>query len=149
MSFDLTGFGSIADFLNGVVTRVWPDKQKQEEIKADIIKAQLAGELQEADNAWKNALAQIEVNKVEAASPNLFVSGWRPACGWVCGSAMAYNFVILPFLKFGLVACHWQGNIADIPTLDLTVMSTVLMGMLGIGGMRTLERIKGVIPKGR
>lgn len=144
MSFDLTGFGSIADLLNGVVSRIWPDRTKQEEIKADIAKAQLAGELQELDNAWKNALAQIDVNKVEAASTNWFVAAWRPFVGWVCGGAMAYNFVVLPFLKFGLVACHWVGNIADIPTLDLSVMSTVLMGMLGLGAMRTVEKVRGV-----
>lgn len=146
---DLTGFGSLFDFLSGVVTRIWPDKTKAAEIQAEILKAQLAGELKDHEQLWNNATAQLDVNKTEAASGSIFVAGWRPFCGWVCGSAMAYNFVVLPFLKFGLVAGHWQGNIADIPTLDLSVMSTVLMGMLGLGAARTVERIKGVIPRGR
>lgn len=144
MSFDLTGFGSIADLLNGVVSRIWPDKTKQEELKADIAKAQIAGVLQEQDNAWKNALAQIGTNTAEATSGSLFIAGWRPFVGWTCGVALAYNFVILPFLKFALVVFHWQGDIGSVPTLDLSVMSTVLIGMLGLGTMRTVEKVRGV-----
>lgn len=145
MSFDLTGFGSIADLLNGVVSRIWPDKTKQDELKADIQKAQLAGALQEMDEAWKNAAQQLEVNKVEAASTNLFVSGWRPFCGWCCGSAFAYTFILQPFLVFLMVAFHSSVDPKTLPVLDVSQLMPVLLGMLGLGGMRTFEKAKGIV----
>lgn len=80
------------------------------------------------------ALAQIEVNKQEAKG-NFFQSGWRPATGWICVVGFGVNFLVSPLARaFGL----------DIPQADLSVMLPVLMGMLGLGGLRTLERTKGV-----
>ena len=83
--------------------------------------------------------AQIEVNKVEAGSSSLFVSGWRPFVGWTCGVALCYHFVLQPLLMFILSS---TGNPMELPTFDMTTLTTVLMGMLGLGGLRTYEKVK-------
>tara|TARA_R100000329_G_scaffold37600_1_gene35438 strand:+ start:171 stop:542 length:372 start_codon:yes stop_codon:yes gene_type:complete len=83
--------------------------------------------------------AQIEVNKVEAGSTNLFVSGWRPFVGWTCGVALCYHFVLQPFLTFVLYSFGYQ---VELPTFDMTTLTTVLMGMLGLGGLRSYEKVK-------
>ena len=82
--------------------------------------------------------AQIEVNKVEAGSTNLFVSGWRPFVGWTCGVALCYHFVLQPFLAFLLYSFGQQ---IALPTFDMTTLTTVLMGMLGLGGLRSYEKV--------
>lgn len=92
-------------------------------------------------HAQELAKAQIEVNKVEASSSSLFVSGWRPAVGWVCVSGMAGNFIIIPLANFVLALS--DSNIT-IPLIDTATMMPVLMGMLGLGAMRSAEKIKKV-----
>ncbi len=83
--------------------------------------------------------AQIEVNKVEAGSSSLFVSGWRPFVGWTCGVALCYHFVLQPFLMFVLSS---TGNPMELPVFHMETLTTVLMGMLGLGGLRTYEKVK-------
>ncbi len=92
-------------------------------------------------HAQELAKAQIEVNKVEASSSSLFVSGWRPAVGWVCVLGMAGNFIIIPLANFVLALS--DSNIT-IPLVDTATMMPVLMGMLGLGAMRSAEKIKKV-----
>jgi hypothetical protein len=145
MAIDLTGIGSLADLVGKVVDRVWPDATRAQEIKLELFKAEQAGALQELTNAWDNAKAQLAVNQVEAGSSNLFIAGWRPFVGWVCGIAMTYKFVIEPILIFGFAAA---GKQIDLPPFDFSVMITVLMAMLGLGGMRTFEKVKGVNVRG-
>ena len=91
--------------------------------------------------AQESALAQIEVNKAEAAHHSLFVSGWRPAVGWCCVFAMAGNFMVIPCSNF-ILALLDQNVI--IPLVPLETMMPVLMGMLGLGGLRTWEKTKDV-----
>jgi hypothetical protein len=91
--------------------------------------------------AQESALAQMEVNKVEASSSSLFVSGWRPATGWVCVLGMAGNFIVTPFANFVLALLDVH---VTIPLVPLDTMMPVLLGMLGLGGLRTLEKTKGV-----
>jgi hypothetical protein len=83
--------------------------------------------------------AQIEVNKVEANSNSLFVSGWRPFVGWTCGVALCYHFVLQPFLVFLLYSSGYQ---MDLPVFDMTTLTTILMGLLGLGGLRSYEKVK-------
>jgi len=92
-------------------------------------------------HAQELAKAQIAVNKEEAKSSSLFVSGWRPAVGWVCVSGMAFNFICVPLGNF---ICGLSGVDVLLPALDLSEMLPVLMGMLGLGGLRTFEKLKGV-----
>ena len=104
-----------------VINKVWPDKTEAE-------KQQLAAAVQLVQG-------QLEINKVEAASPSVFVSGWRPFIGWVCGAACAWNWIGLPILRM---------YVPDLTPANLTEMMPVLMGLLGLGTLRTVEKINGV-----
>lgn len=89
----------------------------------------------------KANMAQLEVNKVEAKHRSVFVAGWRPFTGWVCSSALAYHFILEPVLIFILSIYNIQ---LTLPTFDMSSLLTVLMGMLGLGGLRTYEKSKGL-----
>ncbi|MGA0384794.1 MAG: 3TM-type holin [Flavobacteriaceae bacterium] len=92
--------------------------------------------------AHEAAMAQVEVNKMEAQHRSLFVAGWRPFIGWTCGVALAYHFVLNPLILFGV---SWAGvEIPALPEFDMSSLMTVLMGMLGLGGLRTFEKVKKV-----
>lgn len=86
-------------------------------------------------------MAQIEVNKEEAKHRTVFVAGWRPFTGWVCATALAYHFIIEPVLVFFL---SWYGVQIQLPQFDMGSLLTVLMGMLGLGGLRTYEKKHGL-----
>lgn len=92
--------------------------------------------------AHEIALAQIEVNKEEAKSDHLFKSGWRPFIGWVCGIAFAYHFVGQPVIMFILAYVGLPAP--ELPGFDMASLMTVLGGLLGLGGLRTFEKYKGV-----
>ena len=85
-------------------------------------------------HAQESVLAQLEVNKVEAAHKSLFVAGWRPAIGWISGLALMYSTILAPIL----------GIWFTVPPVDSSLLTTVLMGMLGLGAMRTIEKTKSV-----
>ena len=110
------------------------------------------------DKAQKNALAheiatmserhaqelakgQLEVNKVEAASKSMFVAGWRPAVGWPCCIALLSNYILIPMANFGLLLAEMN---VEVPSLDMSAMMPVLLGMLGLGAMRTVEKTQKV-----
>lgn len=124
---DLTGIGSVADLANNVINKIWPDKSEQE-------KQQIAA-------AVMMVQGQIDINKEEAKNPNLFVSGWRPFVGWVCGAACAWNWIGLPVAK--AVALYF-GHQIPLSAADLTEMLPLLFGMLGMGSLRTVEKINKV-----
>ena len=111
----------LAILANTVINKVWPDKTEAE-------KQQLAAAVQLVQG-------QLEINKVEAASSSVFVSGWRPFIGWVCGAACAWNWIGLPILRM---------YVPDLTPANLTEMMPVLMGLLGLGALRTVEKINGV-----
>jgi len=92
-------------------------------------------------HAHELAKGQLEVNKVEAAHNNMFVAGWRPAVGWICAMGMAGNFILIPMANFILALVESE---IMIPLIALSEMMPVLMGMLGLGAMRTVEKAKGV-----
>ena len=92
--------------------------------------------------AHEIAKAQIDVNQNEAKHKSVFVSGWRPACGWICVLGFSVNFLIIPIVNIYLTA--WSESPLLIPSLDVSEMMPVLLGMLGLGGMRTVEKTKSV-----
>ena len=92
-------------------------------------------------HAQELAKAQLEVNKAEAAHNSMFVAGWRPAVGWCCVLGMAGNFLVIPMTNFVLALMAIE---VVIPLIDLETMMPVLMGMLGLGAMRSYEKTKGV-----
>lgn len=122
MGLDITGVGAVADLASTVINKIWPDKSEQE-------KQQLAIAVQVVQG-------QLDINKIEAANPSVWVSGWRPGVGWVCVAALAYQYVVRPLLIGLGVADH-------MPALDDSLWE-LLFGMLGLGGLRTFEKVKGV-----
>ena len=113
--------GKIIDKVAGHVDKFTLDKEE---------KAQLIQEINKA---------QIEVNKIESGSSSLFKSGWRPFVGWTCGVALCYHFVLQPFLMFVFSSI---GKPMELPVFDMSTLTTVLLGMLGLGGMRSFEKTK-------
>ena len=103
------------------------------------LKMKLQHELETAMHSAN--LAQLEVNKAEAVHKSIFVAGWRPFVGWVCGVALAYHFILAPLLQFSFALA---GMDQELPEFEFSQLSTVLMGMLGLGGLRTFEKMKGV-----
>ncbi len=134
MGLDITGFGAVANLVQDGIDKIWPSKTDQEKAQAAAFMAQLQGALSLAEE-------QIKANQTEAASTKTFVAGWRPFIGWVCGAAFAWNFLGEPVLAFASIAV---GHPVTAPYLDLSQMMPVLLGMLGLGSMRSLEKIKGV-----
>ena len=119
---------ALIDPIATIVGKFIPDKDKAAAIAHDL--ATLAEK-----QHHQAMIAQLEVNKAEAAHKSLFVAGWRPFIGWVCGVSIGFNFLAVPLLMaVGLT----------IAPLDLATMMPVLMGMLGLGGMRTFEKVKKV-----
>lgn len=94
--------------------------------------------------AHEIAKAQIAVNKEEASSHSMFVSGWRPAVGWVCTLGLATNYLFVPICNFLLTVTE---SPITVPPLDLSEMMPVLLGMLGLGGLRTYEKTQQVARK--
>lgn len=146
MSFDPVS--AIFGVAGKVIERVWPDPEQQ--AKA----AQALAELeQNGDLAFLNAdvallTGQLEINKMEAQHGGLFKGGWRPAVGWICAFALAYKFIIQPFIiaivQISAYAFGAKGlfPIEHLPVIEWSELSVILLGMLGIGGMRTYEKRK-------
>ena len=114
-----------------VLDRVLPDPAQQAAAKLELMKLQQNGELAQITG-------QMEINKVEAASSSLFVSGWRPSIGWVCGAGFAVQFVIGPLAEWGAAL---YGHPVKFPQMDTGTMMPLLLGMLGLGGLRTAEKL--------
>ena len=110
------------------------DKQKRAEAEREI-EAKLTESLANID------LANLKINEADAKSGNWFQSGWRPFIGWSCGFALAYTYVMQPILTFVLAQA---GYLVDLPAVNLGEMMPVLMGLLGLGGLRTFEKVKGI-----
>ena len=121
--------------VSGILDKVIPDSD---------MKAKLAHEIATMSDthAQQALLAQLEINKAEAASGSLFKGGWRPAVGWICAIAFGYHFVLQPLLVFVLTASGV--DLPDLPEFDMSTLLTVLGGMLGIGGLRSYEKTKNL-----
>jgi len=106
-------------------------------------KAALAHEIATIADKQANeqAIAQIQLNSVEAAHQSLFVAGWRPAVGWVCALAMLLNFILIPFINLGM---EFAGQDIRLDLIEMDTMMPVLLGMLGLGGMRSYEKARNV-----
>jgi hypothetical protein len=117
------------DIGSKLITRLWPDPAQAAAAQLELLRMQQAGEL-----------AQIAVNTEEARSPSLFVAGWRPGLGWCCVLACSWNWLLLPVAR---LAGELLGHPVALSPADLTEMLPILMGMLGLGTLRTVERING------
>ena len=126
MGLDITGIGAVADLATTAINKIWPDKSEQEKqaIAAAVMVVQ----------------GQLDINKNEAANPSVFVSGWRPFIGWVCGMACVWNWIGLPIAIF---ATTLLGHPVALKAADIGEMMPILLGMLGLGSLRTLEKLNG------
>ena len=118
--------------VTGLLNKFIPDADERQKLAHEI--ATMSQKM-----AHESALLQIEVNKEEAKHRSSFVAGWRPFIGWTCGLALAYHFILQPILTLILAI---SGITIDLPVFDMSSLMTVLMGMLGLGGLRTYEKVK-------
>lgn len=123
-----------------VLEKVLPDPQASADAKIKLMELAQKGELAVLDAETKLALGQLEVNKVEAGT-DMYRGGWRPATGWACVFGLVYQFLIQPLLPWLVAVCG--GSVPPLPPIDNETLMVLLTGMLGLGGLRTFERIKG------
>lgn len=133
---------AIAGVIGQIITRVWPDESQKAAALLEIEKLKQAGEFKAIDAELERSRQQTEVNKVEAASADPFVSRARPFIMWTCGVAMGYAAVVDPFARF--IAAVAYGYTGAFPEVDTAITMQVLLGLLGLGGYRTFEKVKGV-----
>lgn len=129
-----------------LIDGIFPDPAQAAEAKLRAFEAAQRGELAALDADVKIAMAQTEVNKAEAGTDG-FRGGWRPACGWVCAAGLAYALLFRPLLPW--VAALFGKQMPDLPEIDMGTLLTLLGGMLGLGGLRTIERVRGAVPPGK
>ena len=136
---------ALLDFGSKVIERIFPDPSQAAQAKLELLKMQQSGELAAMAAEVSIQTAQIKVNEESAKSSSLWVSGARPFILWGCGFAMLYAAMFEPIMRFVAVVCFaYAGN---FPALDTTLTTQVLLGLLGLSGMRTLDKIKGVSSK--
>ncbi len=111
-----------------LIDKLWPDPAQRDAAKLELMRLQMSGEL-----------AQIAVNAEEAKSSSVFVAGWRPSIGWICSAACAWNWIGMPIAKLFLTLLAYSTE--ALQPANLSEMLPVLIGMLGLGGLRTIEKM--------
>ena len=137
LTMALDPISAALDLGNTLISRIFPDPAQAADAKLKLLELQQSGEL-------SVMTAQTDINKVEASNSSIFVSGWRPAIGWVCALALAYQYLLKP-LVMGILP-NFGIAIAPLPGLDDNLWQ-LMMGMLGMGGLRTMEKMQGVASK--
>lgn len=132
MAFD--PLSSILDFGKSLIDKLIPDPKAKAEALLKLEELRQSGDL--AVIAGQN-----KINEIEAANANVFVSGWRPFIGWICGAALAMQFVVAPVVMWGSTLANHP---VSLPAMQTELLTTLLIGMLGLGGMRTVEKLQGV-----
>ena len=122
---------------NTLITKLFPDPAQAAQAQLELLKLQQNGDL-------ATMVAQTDINKVEAASSSMFVAGWRPFVGWVGGFGLAYAAILEPILR--LIATL-NGYTGEFPVIDTTITMQILFGLLGLGAMRSYDKMKGVATK--
>lgn len=126
----------LLDFGKGMLDRFFPNEEERRKAEADFLKYAMDGEL-------KQVIAQLEINAREAQHPSVLVAGWRPAFGWAGCAGFAYAVMLQPLIAWLARVKGWP----EPPELNLDLLWVVVTGMLGIGGLRTFEKSKGVATK--
>jgi hypothetical protein len=125
--------GSVLEVGKSLLDRWFPDPEKKREAEMEMMRMAAEGEL-------KQVIAQLEINAREAQHQSIFVAGWRPFFGWAGGAGFIYATMLQPLLSWVAGIKGWPAP----PTLNIDLLWVVITGMLGIGGLRTFEKSKGV-----
>ena len=133
--------GSILDGAAKIISlfKIPPEVALQHQAEMEKINAEMQAKV--LDGITQMSIAQNEVNKVEAANPRLFISGWRPFIGWICGAALATELIVGPWATFIAGLFH---RTVQFPSIDMGSLFGLLLPMLGLGAMRTYEKVSGV-----
>lgn len=131
---------SLIPVFSQLLDKILPDKGAADAAKLELLKMAQQGELAQINADVTIATAQADINKVEAGSTRLFVSGWRPAVGWICALAVGFKFIGGPAL---FMVAQALGHPVDLPVIETSELWPLLLGMLGLGGLRTVEKVKG------
>lgn len=126
------GSSGLLGGLFGLVDKLFTSDEERADVKRKLVELEQQGQL-----------AQIAVNMEEAKHESIFVSGWRPAIGWICGAALAWTFIVQPFATWALVVFVPDFPTGNLPDLDMGPLLTILGGMLGLAGLRTYEKRTG------
>ena len=124
-----------------VIDKIFPDKTEAEKVRLRLFELEQSGELAAMAALQQWDKAQAGVNAAEAAHRSLLVAGWRPAVGWVCVAALGMNFIVFPIVEWAVAI---TGHEARLPDMNTAMMLELVLGMLGLGGLRTWEKIKKV-----
>jgi hypothetical protein len=133
--------GAILPVVGTLIDKLFPDKQAADEAKIKMMELAQKGELAQLDAQMQLAMGQIETNKIEAASSDPFRAGWRPMAGWACSLGLFYEFLLRPILPW-LVGLS-GAEVAPMPSVDIDQLMILLGGLLGLGSLRSFERVKG------
>ena len=125
--------------LPALLDKLIPDKGAADAAKLEFLRLAQTGEIAQLQADTQTAVAQNEVNKTEAGNTSLFVAGWRPFVGWTCGAAMAFKYLGGPLLA---MLAALAGHPLTLPAIDAAELTPILLSMLGLGIMRTTEKIK-------
>lgn len=136
---DLTGIGSVFDFGGKLIDKLFPDPAARDAAKFRMLELQESGELKELEALTSSDRNQTEVNLQDAKSERMLQYGWRPFIGWVCGAALCYQFLARPLLTWA--GAPW--GVQAAPGLEMDSLITLLTGMLGLAGMRSLDKRRG------
>lgn len=133
---------AVLDIGGKLIDRLWPDPAQRDAAKVRLVELQQTGELAKLAAETDLAKGQLSINQEEAKHALIFVSGWRPFVGWTCGSALAYAAILEPVARFvAVVALDYKGS---FPVIDTNLTLQVLLGILGLGSLRTWEKQKAV-----
>lgn len=133
---------ALISLVGSVLDKIVPDPATAADAKFKLLELAQKGDMATLDADVRLALAQIDVNKTEAAMPGVFKGGGRPAALWVCVFALAYNFLLRPLLPWLLTVCGVH-DVPPLPVIDGDELLGLMFGLLGLSGYRSLERIKG------
>ncbi|MCZ4281710.1 holin family protein [Kiloniella laminariae] len=145
MSFD--PISAVFGVAEKVIERVWPDPAQRAEALLNMKNLEQRGDLAFLEADLKVLTGQLEINRMEAQHGGNFKGGWRPFCGWVCGIALAYKFILYPFLVFALQVTAFYADaqlfpMEYLPVIEWMELSVILTGMLGLGSFRSFEKRK-------
>jgi hypothetical protein len=132
---------AVAGVIDTIITRIFPDRTEAEKARVALEEMKQTGELQQQAWAFEAAQGQVAINVEEARSPSLFVAGWRPCIGWVCAAAWTWTALLAPAASWVLSITH-PG--LTLPDLHTDFLFELTLGMLGLGAMRSFEKLRGV-----